>query len=118
MAVALQRSNVRWRETKTPPPRRRGTKIARRFNTGEGDATFSVSPVGTIEAFRHRPNHKGKGINILFVDGHTAFLSKDELIASLRQMEDNEKLPAPNRDSIRKALTEVLAEGPVKRKSP
>jgi len=65
-----------------------------------------------VWVFEKRLNHKGKGINTVFADGHTAFLSKEELIATLRLMADDEKLPAPNRDSIRKTLSEVLAETP------
>lgn len=68
-----------------------------------------------IWVFEKCLNHKGKGINTLFVDGHTAFLSKEELIATLRQIATNEKLPAPNRDSVRKTLAEVLAESSAKR---
>jgi len=63
-------------------------------------------------------NYQMEGMYALFSDGSVKFYARAKFIAMLGELAGNEKLSMPTRDSVRKTLAEVLAEGPVKRASP
>jgi prepilin-type processing-associated H-X9-DG protein len=71
-----------------------------------------------ILAFDKGSDHQMEGMNAIFADGHVCFFQRERFIAMLGELAGNEKLSMPTRDALRKTLAEVMAEGPVKGKSP
>jgi hypothetical protein len=68
-----------------------------------------------VIVFAKNINLQADDMNAVFMNGRVQFVQRERLIGMLSAMASNEKLSQPTRDSIRKTLAEVLAEGPVKR---
>lgn len=71
-----------------------------------------------VLAFDKGVNQHMEGMNAVFVDGSVIFFSREKFIVMLGGLAGNKKLSMPTRDSVLKVLTEVLAEAPLKHKSP
>ena len=62
-------------------------------------------------------NHK-EGVNAVYLDGHVAFTRLETLVSQLDDMVNCPKLAAATRDSARKVLTEIMAEGTTQHPNP